>query len=62
MPKAEKLDLYKAHKSETVTPKKPVLLDIGPAKYLAIDGEGEPGGGRFKPGWEPSTAPPSPSR
>src|SRR5579871_3404590 len=42
-----KLDLLKEHKAEYVTPKKPVLLKIGRAKYLAIQGKGEPGGERF---------------
>lgn len=45
MPTAtEKVDFYKTHKSEYVTPKQPVLVQIGPAKYLAIEGKGEPGG------------------
>jgi hypothetical protein len=42
-----KLDLYKEHKEDYVTPKQPVLLRIAPARYLAIDGEGAPGGDRF---------------
>lgn len=36
MPAAKKLDLYKEHKAEYVTPKKPVLIDVKPAKYLTI--------------------------
>lgn len=44
----EKLDLYKTHKSEYVTPKEPVLVDVEPAKYLAVDGQGEPGGEEFQ--------------
>ena len=43
----KKIDLYDQHKQEYVTPKTPVLLAIKPAKYLAIDGCGEPGGPRF---------------
>lgn len=42
-----KLDLYKEHKSDYATPKKPVLVDIAPAKYLTIEGKGEPGGDIF---------------
>lgn len=38
----EKVDFYKSHKSEYVTPKQPVLVKIGPAKYLAIEGQGQP--------------------
>jgi len=43
----EKIDLSKLHKEEYAAPKKPVLLDIGPATYLAISGQGEPGGPLF---------------
>ena len=42
-----KLDLYKLHKDEYVTPKKPVLIRVKPAQYLAIRGKGAPGGERF---------------
>jgi hypothetical protein len=42
-----KLDLYKLHKAEYVTPKKPVLVRMKPAQYLAISGQGAPGGERF---------------
>ena len=49
MPTAtEKVDFYKTHKSEYVTPKQPVLVEIGPAKYLAIEGKGEPGSPMFQ--------------
>lgn len=47
MTTAEKLDLYKTHKSEYVTPRKPALVQTGPALYLAIDGQGAPGGPGF---------------
>ena len=40
MPTAPKLDLYKLHKAEYVAPKKPVLVQTKPAKYLAIAGRG----------------------
>jgi len=39
-----KLDLYKEHKQEYITPKKPALIKVGSAKYLTIAGCGEPGG------------------
>ena len=45
---AEKIDLYKLHKSEYVTPKEPVLIDVGAAKYLTADGVGAPGGEKFQ--------------
>jgi hypothetical protein len=48
MPTAEKVDLYKLHKNEYVTPKKPVLLDVQPAKYLSISGAGAPGGEEYQ--------------
>jgi hypothetical protein len=44
---AKKLDLYKEHKDEYVTPKTPILVKIGRAKYLTIVGQGEPGGEVF---------------
>lgn len=47
MKNAEKLDLYKLHKDQYVAPKKPVLLQIKPAQYLGIKGQGAPGGERF---------------
>ncbi len=48
MAKTEKLDLHKKHKSEYVTPKKPALVNVKPAFYLAITGRGEPGGDVFQ--------------
>ena len=48
MAKAEKLDLYKKHKTEYAAPKKPTLVEVGPAKYLTIEGTGEPGGDVFQ--------------
>ena len=47
MKTTEKLDLYKLYKNEYVTPKKPVMLQTKPAQYLAIKGQGAPGGERF---------------
>ncbi len=42
-----KLDLYKLNKGDYVAPKKPALLEIKPATYLAIVGQGKPGGELF---------------
>jgi hypothetical protein len=47
MPPPEKVDLYKEHREEYVAPRKPVLLTVGPATYLAIEGQGTPGGKEF---------------
>ena len=43
----EKIDLYKQHKDEYTTPKKPTLVNAGKASYLAIQGRGAPGGDEF---------------
>ena len=43
-----KLDLFKKHKAEYVAPKKPVLVKLGPAKYLSVEGRGEPSGVAFQ--------------
>jgi hypothetical protein len=40
---SEKLDLYKLHKDQYITPKKPEMVKTKPAKYLTITGKGEPG-------------------
>jgi hypothetical protein len=50
MKKAIKVDLYKKHHSEYVTPKEPVFVTIGPANYLAFTGTGEPAGKAFLEG------------
>jgi hypothetical protein len=42
-----KVDLYQLHKADYAAPKKPVLLDISKATYLAIQGQGTPGGDSF---------------
>lgn len=47
---APKLDLYREHKSEYVAPKKPVLVEVGPARYLAVEGQGAPGNEAFTVG------------
>jgi hypothetical protein len=43
-----KLDLFKKYKADYVAPRKPVLVTIGPAKYLAIEGKGAPAGAAFQ--------------
>lgn len=42
-----KLDLYKAHKADYAAPRKPALVRLKPATYLAISGQGAPGGDEF---------------
>lgn len=46
MPSA-KLDLYAEHRDEYVAPREPTIVDVGPARYLAITGHGKPGGAEF---------------
>ena len=48
MAKGQKLDLYKEHKAEYVTPKTPALVEVAAAKYLTIEGQGEPGSEAFE--------------
>jgi hypothetical protein len=43
-----KLDLYKQHHLDYVTPRNPVIVDIKPTRYLTITGRGEPGGESFQ--------------
>jgi hypothetical protein len=47
MPTASKLDLYKLHAAEYVKPKRPVLVATKAARYLAVDGSGDPNGPAF---------------
>jgi len=47
MKTAEKVDLYREHKGEYAASKKPALVKLGPATYLAISGQGAPGGRAF---------------
>jgi hypothetical protein len=47
MSKITKLDLYKPHAADYVTPEKPALVILKPAKYLAVTGQGAPGGAAF---------------
>jgi hypothetical protein len=43
----QKVDLYALYKHEYVAPRKPVLVETGAASYLAISGQGAPGGEAF---------------
>jgi hypothetical protein len=43
----DKIDLYKQHKDQYVTPKKPVLVTMDEAVYLTVSGRGAPGGPQF---------------
>jgi hypothetical protein len=47
MSNTEKIDLFKLHKDQYIAPKKPQLVEIHKAKYLAVSGRGEPGGEEF---------------
>ncbi len=47
MKTTEKIDLYKLHKAEYATPRKPAMIKMEPATYLAICGQGAPGGDTF---------------
>jgi hypothetical protein len=47
MQATEKLDLYKLNKTEYAGRRKPGLVEIKAATYLAIAGQGEPGGKQF---------------
>ena len=42
-----KIDLYKLHKTEYAAARKPALVELKPATYLAISGQGAPGGEQF---------------
>ena len=42
-----KIDLYKLHKADYAATRKPRLVTLKPANYLAISGQGAPGGERF---------------
>jgi len=47
MKTAKKLDLYRERAADYVAPRKPVFVTVAPARYLAIDGRGAPGGPEF---------------
>jgi hypothetical protein len=42
-----KLDLYKLNKTDYAATRKPVFVELKPAAYLAISGQGAPGGEQF---------------
>jgi hypothetical protein len=48
MKKNESVDLYQLHKDEYRATRKPALVTIKPARYLTIQGQGEPGGELFQ--------------
>ncbi len=48
MAETTKIDLFKLHRDEYVARKKPVIVTARPARYLAIEGQGEPGGEQFQ--------------
>jgi hypothetical protein len=48
MASTQKLDLMKLRRQEYAPSKKPVLLDVKPAKYLTVMGTGAPGGEAFQ--------------
>jgi hypothetical protein len=45
---AKKFDVYQHNKADYVTPKTAVVLEIKPARYLAIAGRGKPGDATFQ--------------
>jgi hypothetical protein len=44
----DKIDLYKTHKADYAAKRKPAFVDLKPAAYLAIEGQGAPGGPAFE--------------
>jgi hypothetical protein len=48
MPAPQKLDLYARHKEEYAASTEPTIVQVKPARYLAIQGRGEPGGEAFQ--------------
>jgi hypothetical protein len=44
----EKIDLYRQHAKEYVAKKTPMIVRVEEAKYLTIDGAGDPGGKEFQ--------------
>jgi hypothetical protein len=47
MKSSPKIDLYKIHKAEYAAKRKPAMVELKPANYLAIAGRGAPGGEAF---------------
>lgn len=50
MKKPDTIDLYKLHKADYAAPRKPALVDIGAASYLAVGGRGSPAVKAFQEG------------
>lgn len=48
MAKQDKIDLFKLHKNEYGASRKPRLVTVGAARYLAVDGAGAPAGTDFQ--------------
>ncbi len=48
MAPAEKLDLYKKYRKEYSASNMPALIEVKPALYLTVEGQGEPGGPAFQ--------------
>ena len=44
----EKIDLFKEHKAEYKATAKAAFVEVGPAQYLMVDGQGAPGGAAFE--------------
>ncbi len=44
---SEKIDLTKVHKEQFKAARKPFVVEVGEARYLAVVGRGEPGGDDF---------------
>lgn len=48
MTSQQKVDLFKQHRDEYASPKKPVRVTVNKANYLAVSGQGAPGGPIFQ--------------
>jgi hypothetical protein len=48
MQQTAKIDLFKLHRDQYISPKKPQFVETKKAKYLAISGRGAPGGKEFE--------------
>lgn len=48
--KPQSINFFKQHKAEYVQPDEPTLVEVGPARYLVIEGMGAPGGEVFQQG------------
>jgi len=43
-----KIDLFRTHNDQYRATTKPILVEVTPARYLAVDGVGEPGGSTYQ--------------